>query len=127
MPIYYGWNGSLLQSCSLLVHDLLPGQKRNCSPSTHGLRASIERHKGRLQAELTKARLRRKISTIEALKAYVETGQENATDTSEAPYPRWIRINTLKTSLEDQLESTFAGFERAATIMPLKWALDDIY
>lgn len=53
---------------------------------------------------------------MEALKAYVETGQENATDTSEAPYPRWIRINTLKTTLEDQLESTFTGFERAATI-----------
>lgn len=56
------------------------------------------------------------MSTMEALKAYVETGQENATDTSEAPYPRWIRINTLKTTLEDQLESTFTGFERAATI-----------
>ncbi|KAG4030513.1 hypothetical protein MFRU_012g02460 [Monilinia fructicola] len=100
----------------LLVHDLLLAKRGIALPATHGLRASIERHKGRLQAELTKARLRRKISTIEALKAYVETGQENATDTSEAPYPRWIRINTLKTSLEDQLESTFAGFERAATI-----------
>ncbi|TGO67394.1 hypothetical protein BOTNAR_0043g00260 [Botryotinia narcissicola] len=100
----------------LLVHDLLLAKRGIALPATHGLRASIERHKGRLQAELTKARLRRKMSTMEALKAYVETGQENATDTSEAPYPRWIRINTLKTTLEDQLESTFAGFERAATI-----------
>ncbi|EMR88234.1 hypothetical protein ACHAO1_011096 [Botrytis cinerea] len=100
----------------LLVHDLLLAKRGIALPATHGLRASIERHKGRLQAELTKARLRRKMSTMEALKAYVETGQENATDTSEAPYPRWIRINTLKTTLEDQLESTFTGFERAATI-----------
>lgn len=100
----------------LLVHDLLLAKRGIALPATHGLRASIERHKGRLQAELTKARLRRKLSTVEALKAYVETGQENSTDTSEAPYPRWIRINTLKTTLEDQLDSTFNGYERAATI-----------
>lgn len=76
----------------------------------------MERHKGRLQAELTKARIRRKISSIESLKAHIEDGQENATDTSEAPYPRWVRINTLKTSLEDQLDTTFAGCERATTV-----------
>ncbi|ESZ96911.1 hypothetical protein SBOR_2705 [Sclerotinia borealis F-4128] len=100
----------------LLVHDLLLAKRGVALPATHGLRASVERHRGRLTSELTKARLRRKMSTIEVLKAHVETGQENVTDTSEAPYPRWIRINTLKTTLEDQLESTFTGFERAATI-----------
>jgi len=50
------------------------------------------------------------------LKAHIETGQENATDSSEAPHPRWVRINTLKTTLEDQLDTTFIGYEQAATI-----------
>jgi putative methyltransferase len=100
----------------LLVHDLLLAKSGIALPATHGLRTAVERHKGRLQAELTKARIRRKLSTIEALKDHVETGQENATDNSEAPYPRWVRINTLKTSLEDQLDTTFAGYERAATV-----------
>ncbi|PQE13007.1 NOL1 NOP2 sun family protein [Rutstroemia sp. NJR-2017a BBW] len=100
----------------LLVHDFLLAKKGIALPATHGLRTSVERHKGRLQAELTKARLRRKLSTMEALKAHIESGLENASDEAEAPYPRWVRINTLKTTLEDQLDTTFADYERAATI-----------
>ena len=100
----------------LLVHDFLLAKRGIALPATHGLRTAIERHKGRLQAELTKARIRRKLSSIESLKAHIESGQENPADTSEAPYPRWVRINTLKTSLEDQLDTTFAECERGITI-----------
>ncbi|RDW71095.1 S-adenosyl-L-methionine-dependent methyltransferase-14 [Coleophoma cylindrospora] len=100
----------------LLVHDLLLAKKGIALPATHGLRTSVERHKGRLQAELTRARIRRKLGTIEALKAHVETGIEHGADTSEAPYPRWIRINTLKTTLEDQLDTTFSGYEQVTAI-----------
>lgn len=57
---------------------------------------------------------------MEAFKAYIEEGLENGTDTSDVPYPRWVRINTLKTTLEDQLESTFAGLERATTIAAVR-------
>jgi putative methyltransferase len=100
----------------LLVHDLLLAKRGIALPATHGLRTAIERHKGRLQAELTRARVQRKLGSLEALKTYIEVGQENGADTSEAPYPRWIRINTLKTTLEDQLETTFAGYDRAITV-----------
>jgi putative methyltransferase len=85
-------------------------------PATHGLRTSIERHKARLSAEFTKSRIRRKLSSVEALKAHVEAGLENTSDNSQALHPRWVRVNTLKTTLEDQLESTFAGLERALTV-----------
>ena len=85
-------------------------------PAVHGLRTAVERHRGRLQAELTKARIRRKLSTIEALKAHIETGIEHSADGSEAPYPRWVRINTVKTTLEDQLDTTFKGYERAKSV-----------
>ena len=89
-------------------------------PAVHGLRTAVERHRGRLQAELTKARIRRKLSTIEALKAHVETGVENSADGSEAPYPRWVRINTVKTTLEEQLDTTFKGYERATSVKAVR-------
>ena len=104
----------------LLVHDLLLAKKGIALPATHGLRASIERHKNRLQAEFTKARLRRKIPTIEAFKAHIEAGLEVDPDLAGEPYPRWIRINTLKTSLEEQLDTTFAGLEQTARIAEVR-------
>lgn len=100
----------------LLVHDLLLAKRGIALPATHGLRSAIERHKARLQAEFTKARIRRKLSTVGVLKSHIELGLENASDTSDRPHPRWVRINTLKTTLEDQLETTFSGYERAASV-----------
>ena len=100
----------------LLVHDLLLTKRGIALPASHGLRTAVERHKGRLQAELTKSRIRRKLSSLQTLKGHVEAGQENAAGTSEALYPRWIRVNTLKTTLEDQLDTTFAGYDRATTV-----------
>lgn len=47
---------------------------------------------------------------MDALKHYVDSGKEGGSG-SKPPHPRWIRINTLKTQLEDQLETTFAGYE----------------
>jgi 25S rRNA (cytosine2278-C5)-methyltransferase len=85
-------------------------------PATHGLRVAIERHKNRLQAEFTRARIRRKLSSTEAFKAFIESGLENGEDAFENVHPRWVRINTLKTTLEDQLETTFSGYERATTV-----------
>ena len=76
----------------------------------------MERHKGRLHSELTKARIRRKLSTFDTLKTHVENGIEEGSGESDLPYPRWIRINTLKTTLEDQLETTFTGFEQVTSV-----------
>jgi 25S rRNA (cytosine2278-C5)-methyltransferase len=52
---------------------------------------------------------------MEALKEYVDSSVGGAAG-SRPSHPRWIRVNTLKTQLEDQLETTFSEFERAATI-----------
>ncbi|KAF4625579.1 hypothetical protein G7Y89_g12585 [Cudoniella acicularis] len=101
---------------TLLVHDLLLAKRGIALPAVHGLRASVERHKNRLSAEFTKARIRRKLGSLEAIKAHIEAGLEESTDASEAPYPRWVRINTLKTTLEDQLEATFSGLKRVGTV-----------
>ncbi|KAI1093322.1 S-adenosyl-L-methionine-dependent methyltransferase [Rostrohypoxylon terebratum] len=96
----------------LLVHDFLLSKRGIALPATHGLRVSIERHKARITAEFTRARLRRKAGSIEALREQITT--EFLGDA--AGYPRWVRVNTLKTTVEDQLATTFATFTRVLSI-----------
>ncbi|KAG6012986.1 hypothetical protein E4U41_005180, partial [Claviceps citrina] len=55
----------------LLVHDLLLAKGGIALPQSHGLRCSIDRHKGRLNSEFTRARLRRKAPSVDALRAQV--------------------------------------------------------
>ncbi|KAI0455195.1 S-adenosyl-L-methionine-dependent methyltransferase [Xylaria acuta] len=96
----------------LLVHDFLLSRKGIALPASHGLRAAIERHKARLTAELSRARLRRKAVSVDALRQLVtieslgEAGQ----------YPRWVRVNTLKTTLQDQLDTTFKNSTQVASV-----------
>ncbi|KAF2962649.1 hypothetical protein GQX73_g10924 [Xylaria multiplex] len=96
----------------LLVHDFLLSRKGIALPASHGLRAAVERHKARLAAELTRARLRRKAPSVEALRHLV---------TAEALgdaglYPRWVRVNTFKTTLQDQLDTTFKDFAQVESV-----------
>lgn len=80
-------------------------------PLSHGLRASVERHKARLNSEFTRARLRRKLPSIEALRDHVEAAARTG-----PVHPRWIRINSLKTTATDQLETTFKAFEPVPSV-----------
>lgn len=96
----------------LLVHDFLLSRKGIALPASHGLRAAIERHKARLTAELTRARLRRKAASIDALRQVI-----TIESLGEAGlYPRWVRVNTFKTTLQDQLHTTFKGFTRVTGV-----------
>ncbi|KAK4157124.1 S-adenosyl-L-methionine-dependent methyltransferase [Chaetomidium leptoderma] len=92
----------------LLVHDLLLAKKGVALPASHGLRLAVEKHKARLQSEFTRARIRRKCPTVEALKATVDAQLGPA-------HPRWIRVNTLKSTVDEQLDTTFKGFEVVPT------------
>ncbi|CAK7219912.1 hypothetical protein SBRCBS47491_004011 [Sporothrix bragantina] len=108
----------------LLVHDLLilkNGTTGIQLPANHGLRAAIERHKARLSSELTRARLRRGCHTLAVLREKVERDAAASVSASSslAAATRWVRINTLKTTLEQQLETTFVGYERVASLPEL--------
>ncbi|KAK0646477.1 S-adenosyl-L-methionine-dependent methyltransferase [Cercophora newfieldiana] len=98
----------------LLTHDLLVSKSGVALPASHGLRAAVERHKGRLASELSRARLRRKCSSLEALRAVVEA--EALTAGGRKPHPRWVRVNMLKSTVDDQLEGTFKGYEVVAGV-----------
>ncbi|KAI1419827.1 S-adenosyl-L-methionine-dependent methyltransferase [Xylaria sp. FL1777] len=96
----------------LLVHDFLLSRKGIALPASHGLRVAIERHKARLSAELIRARVRRKAASIDALRQLV-----TAESLGEAElYPRWVRVNTFKATLQDQLDTTFKDFTRVESV-----------
>lgn len=112
----------------LLVHDHLFAKNGIAAPATHPLRQAVERHKTRLKAEFVKARVRRGCATVEQLKAAVSREKkeknksiQNTTD----HYPRWIRINNLCTSLEEQLGSTFLSYRRVDSLAQLAQEEDD--
>ncbi|KND85973.1 25S rRNA (cytosine-C(5))-methyltransferase rcm1 [Tolypocladium ophioglossoides CBS 100239] len=96
----------------LLVHDLVLAKGGISLPQSHGLRASVERYKGRLTSEFTRARLRRKAPSLDALREQIEKDAAG----EEAHYPRWVRVNALKSSIEEQLETTFAKYSRVNSI-----------
>lgn len=100
------------------MHDHLLAKKGIAAPAAHPLRQAIERHKIRLKAEFVKARVRRHCASIEDLKAAVlqEKGLDAAT---QALYPRWVRINNVRTTLEEQFRSTFANYQKVATLAEL--------
>ena len=103
------------------------------APESHPLRLAVTRHKARLHAELTKARVKRGFASIGDLGAYVNSGSgldskngagQSSVNSSDSlskrwPHPRWVRINTLRTSLDEQLCTTFAGFEKVGSITRL--------
>lgn len=96
------------------------------APESHPLRLAVSRHRARLAAELTKARLRRGFASIEQLRTNLEEKYANpegecfhhesvlggGASAAEKRWihPRWIRINTLRTTLDAQLKTTFDGY-----------------
>ncbi|KAK6497371.1 hypothetical protein TWF481_011780 [Arthrobotrys musiformis] len=106
----------------LLTHDLLL-TKSGIATSSGPLKDAILRHKARLNAEFTRARLRRGHrdvkSLVEAVNAeYSRESEDGVTKTANGLTtfnPRWIRVNTLKMTLEESLSSPmFSAFEEVS-------------
>ncbi|KAJ5779922.1 Bacterial Fmu (Sun)/eukaryotic nucleolar NOL1/Nop2p [Penicillium paradoxum] len=103
----------------LLVHDHLLAKKGIAAPATHTLRQTVERHKARLRAEFTKARVCRGCASVEQFKAVVIREKRLADGTSHFVYPRWVRINNIRTTLEEQLSTTFKSYRRVDSLAEL--------
>ena len=113
------------------MHDLLLAKRGIAAPSSHPLRTAVTKHKARLGAELTKARLRRGFASLEALREHVNTGKEGSGAVVDAQpnagrpmvaswsHPRWVRINTIRSTLEEQLATTFAGYQHVERLEDL--------
>ncbi|KAJ5205071.1 uncharacterized protein N7498_005950 [Penicillium cinerascens] len=109
----------------LLVHDHLLSKKGIAAPATHPLRQAVERHKVRLKAEFTKARVRRGCATVEQLKAALLREKRQAHGGSHFIYPRWVRINNIRSTLDEQLRTTFSSYECVETLAELAPEDDD--
>ncbi|KAI5844472.1 S-adenosyl-L-methionine-dependent methyltransferase, partial [Morchella snyderi] len=86
----------------VLVHDFL-FNRGGIATSTGPLKESILRHKARLTSEFTRARLRRGYSATNALLA--------AANAKSMRFPRWVRVNTLKTTVADVLARHFKDYK----------------
>ncbi|KAI9847521.1 MAG: hypothetical protein M1838_000847 [Thelocarpon superellum] len=105
----------------LFVHDLLLSRNGIATNADHPARKSIERHKVRLKAELARIRVKRGLPTLEAFREQINADARHAgavvTDATGGAHslqlpPRWMRINTLRATLKEQLETTFADYAR---------------
>ncbi|EXJ61865.1 hypothetical protein A1O7_02295 [Cladophialophora yegresii CBS 114405] len=96
----------------LLVHDHIFAKNGIEASPVHPLRQAIERHKARLQGESTKARLRRRCASMDELKRLLLARKPSA----QRAQPRWVRVNTLNSSLEQELATTFHGYRTDAEI-----------
>lgn len=102
------------------MHDLLLSKRGVAAPGKHPLRVAVERNKARLQAEFTKARLRRKCTGVEELRKVVLKEKEKDENRTRKVHPRWVRVNDILSSLNEQLESTFAKYQQVGRLDDLK-------
>jgi putative methyltransferase len=102
-----------------LSHDLLVSKKGIVAPANHVLKLAITRRKARLSSEFAKARIKNGCATLEAFKEAVSNGlvngEQDAT-TKVLRHPRWVRVNTVNTTMEEQLRTTFKEFEASSSL-----------
>ncbi|KAF2860151.1 S-adenosyl-L-methionine-dependent methyltransferase [Piedraia hortae CBS 480.64] len=97
----------------VLLHDHFFSSTGLSLSAEHKLRKSIERHKARLHGEFVRARLARGCTDLETLCAQLD--KDAASHEEEV---RWIRVNSLKTTLEQELKSTFKQFKETDFFPP---------
>ena len=84
-----------IQLAKVLVYDLLMGQGLKCGGSW---KAMLMKHRSRLQAELARMKIKRKVSRNEDL---LPSGLQRS---AGEHLPRYVRVNTLKTTVEDVVD-----------------------
>lgn len=72
-----------------------------------------------MSAEFTKSRIRHKFPTLEAFREAINAGDLESDDGDEGEkirHPRWVRVNTIKSSLPAQLATTFKAYTPVSSI-----------
>uniref|UniRef100_A0A8C8BJU3 28S rRNA (cytosine-C(5))-methyltransferase n=1 Tax=Otus sunia TaxID=257818 RepID=A0A8C8BJU3_9STRI len=87
---------ALTRGPQVLVYDLLFGKGLRCGGRWKAL---ARRHRARLQAELARLKVRHKVSRDEDLLAPAQAASPGGSQV-----PRYIRVNTLKTCVDDVID-----------------------
>ncbi|NXG89799.1 NSUN5 methyltransferase, partial [Stercorarius parasiticus] len=114
------------QLAKVLVYDLLFGKGLKCGGRWKAL---ARRHRARLEAELARLKVQQKVSRNEDLLAPVQAASPGASQV-----PRYIRVNTLKTCVDDVIDffkrqgysylGTAANVEELRALSGKKFLLD---
>lgn len=96
----------------LLVHDFLFSSKGRIQLGKHPIKDAFLLNKTRMQAEVTKLKLKHKVKSVDQLPL-----KEGLND-DETPI-RWIRVNTIKTD-SDSLFKKYAFFSRLEKVDSLE-------
>lgn len=96
------------------------------APPSHPLRAAVERHRNRLKAEFTKARVRRSCPSVEELKE-LAIRTKRSQGYALNPQPRWVRINNVITSLDKELDTSFPTCRRTSSLDELTNSGGEVY
>ena len=91
------------------------------------LRLAIERHKARLTSEFRRLQIKHRFPTLEAFREAINAGDLDSSDNDKsgpekARHPRWVRINTIKTTLSSQLDTTFKDYTQVNDIQDIMQA-----
>ncbi|SGZ51936.1 CIC11C00000005483 [Sungouiella intermedia] len=95
----------------LLVHDFLFSAKGRIQLGKHPIKDAFLLNKTRMQAELTKLKLKHKVKSVDQLPL------KDGLDDDETPI-RWIRVNTIKTDAESLFKkhAFFSNLEKVDSI-----------
>ncbi|KNE88618.1 hypothetical protein PSTG_17964, partial [Puccinia striiformis f. sp. tritici PST-78] len=89
----------------ILVHDHLFSSRGISLSKIHKIRLAIERHSSALKAELSRLMVRQGVSQVSDLIDSLKRAGSDSPDEESSPTivnaPRWMRVNTIKWSLED--------------------------
>ncbi|NXD81646.1 NSUN5 methyltransferase, partial [Halcyon senegalensis] len=104
------------QLAKVLVYDLLFGKGLKCGGRWKAL---ARRHRARLEAELARLKVQQKVSRNEDLLAPAQAASPAASQV-----PRYVRVNTLKTCVEDVIDffkrQGYSYLGKAASVEELK-------
>lgn len=101
------------------MHDHLISKNGIAAPAAHPIRQAVERHKVRLKAELTKARVRRGCASLADLKTALLREKREADGSNGFVYPRWVRINNIRSTFEKQMQTTFSSYKKVDSLAGL--------
>lgn len=69
--------------------------------------------------------MRRACASVDQLKAAVLREKREANGGTQFIYPRWVRVNSIRSTLEDQMRTTFSEYTRVDTLAELAVEGDD--
>ncbi|KAG8629919.1 hypothetical protein KVT40_001538 [Elsinoe batatas] len=111
----------------VLVHDILLAKNGLALSRKHVLYDTITKHRTRLNAELTRSRIKRSLPSTDALRAQVNATATSFEVESGGFHPRWVRVNTLVTSVDAVTSEHFSTHHTVSSLPALSSTSNGIY